>query len=253
MTAAPSKRTAVVTGGASGIGLAVAERLVEEGLAVALFDRNGEAAISAADKIAAPGPNAMGVAADVTDRAAIAAGLEQVHERLGPVTVLVNSAGLDGFDPFLKIAPETWDRLLAVNLTGTFNMCQLVLPDMVEAGWGRIVNISSSSTHSGQPFMAHYVSAKSGVNGLTKSLALEFAPKGITVNAIPPGFIDTPMLRAAEQKGLLGGTVEEHAARTPVRRAGTPQDIAAMCAFLVRDEAGYVTGQIIGVNGGRNT
>jgi NAD(P)-dependent dehydrogenase (short-subunit alcohol dehydrogenase family) len=101
--------------------------------------------------------------------------------------------------------------------------------------------------------MAHYVSAKSGVNGLTKSLALEFGPKGITVNAIPPGFIDTPMLRAAEQKGLLGGTVEEHAARTPVRRAGRPADIAAMCAFLVRDEAGYVTGQIIGVNGGRNT
>jgi NAD(P)-dependent dehydrogenase (short-subunit alcohol dehydrogenase family) len=101
--------------------------------------------------------------------------------------------------------------------------------------------------------MAHYVSAKSGVNGLTKSLALEFGPKGITVNAIPPGFIDTPMLRAAERKGLLGGTVEEHAARTPVRRAGRPEDIAAMCAFLVRDEAEYVTGQIIGVNGGRNT
>jgi NAD(P)-dependent dehydrogenase (short-subunit alcohol dehydrogenase family) len=101
--------------------------------------------------------------------------------------------------------------------------------------------------------MAHYVSAKSGVNGLTKSLALEFGPKGITVNAITPGFIDTPMLRAAERKGLLGGTVEEHASRTPVRRAGTPEDIAAMCVFLVGDEAGYVTGQIIGVNGGRNT
>jgi 2-hydroxycyclohexanecarboxyl-CoA dehydrogenase len=253
VTSAPARRTAIVTGGASGIGLAVAQRLAGDGLAVGLFDRNAEAVATTAEKLAASGPGVIGVAVDVTDRAAVGAGLAQVHERLGPVTVLVNSAGLDGFDPFLKIAPETWDRILAVNLTGTFNMCQLVLPDMVEAGWGRIVNISSSSTHGGQPFMAHYVSAKSGVNGLTKSLALEFGPKGITVNAVPPGFIDTPMLRAAEQKGLLGGTVEEHAARTPVRRAGRPEDIAATCAFLVRDEAGYITGQIIGVNGGRNT
>ena len=253
MTVAPTGRTAVVTGGASGIGQAVAERLAADGLSVALLDRNGEAAAAVVEKLAASGSKALAVVADVTDRAAIGAALTQVRQQLGPVTVLVNSAGLDGFGPFLKITPETWDRLLAVNLTGTFNMCQLVLPDMVEAGWGRIVNISSSSTHGGQPFMAHYVSAKSGVNGLTKSLALEFGPKGITVNAIPPGFIDTPMLRAAEQKGLLGGTVEEHAARTPVRRAGRPADIAAMCAFLVRDEAGYVTGQIIGVNGGRNT
>ncbi|HXP33868.1 MAG TPA: 3-oxoacyl-ACP reductase FabG [Acidimicrobiales bacterium] len=253
MTVVPTARTAIVTGGASGIGRAVAERLAGDGLSVALVDRNGGAAAAAAEKIAASGSRAMGVRADVTDRAAIAAGLAQVREQLGPVTVLVNSAGLDGFDAFLKITPEKWDRLLAVNLTGTFNMCQLVLPDMVEAGWGRIVNISSSSTHGGQSFMAHYVSSKSGVNGLTKSLALEFGPKGITVNAVTPGFIDTPMLRAAEQKGLLGGTVEEHEARTPVRRAGRPQDIAAMCAFLVRDEAGYVTGQIMGVNGGRNT
>jgi NAD(P)-dependent dehydrogenase (short-subunit alcohol dehydrogenase family) len=124
---------------------------------------------------------------------------------------------------------------------------------MVEAGWGRIVNISSSSTHSGQPFMAHYVAAKSAVNGLTKSLALEYGPSGITVNAIPPGFIDTPMLRSSERRDLLGGTVEDHIARTPVRRVGRPEDIAAACAFFVSEEAGYITGQILGVNGGRNT
>ncbi|HZU80146.1 MAG TPA: 3-oxoacyl-ACP reductase FabG [Acidimicrobiales bacterium] len=248
-----TRRTAVVTGGASGIGLAVAERLAADGHAVALFDRDGEAAVAAAGRIAATGAEAIGCAVDVTDRRGIESGLGEVREQFGPVTVLVNSAGLDGFDPFLKISTDTWDRIISVNLTGTFNMCQLVLPDMVEAGWGRIVNISSSSTHGGQPFMAHYVSAKSGVNGLTKSLALEFGPKGVTVNAIPPGFIDTPMLRAAEQKGLLGGTVEEHAERTPVRRAGRPEDIAATCAFLVREEAGYITGQIVGVNGGRNT
>jgi len=246
-------RTAVVTGGASGIGLAVAERLAADGHCVAVLDLDGEAAASVAAAIATSGGDAMGVGADVADRGAVGAALEEVRGRFGLVTVLVNAAGLDGFAPFLDITAESWDRLLAVNLTGTFTLCQLVLPDMVEAGWGRIVNISSSSTHGGQPYMAHYVAAKSGVNGLTKSLALEFAPKGITVNVIPPGFIDTPMLRAAERKGLLGGSVEEHAARTPVRRAGRPEDIAAACAFLVLDEAGYITGQVIGVNGGRNT
>jgi NAD(P)-dependent dehydrogenase (short-subunit alcohol dehydrogenase family) len=115
------------------------------------------------------------------------------------------------------------------------------------------VNISSSSTHSGQPLMTHYVASKSGVVGLTKALALEFGPKGITVNTIPPGFIDTPMTRRNEAKGLLGAGVEHHATQTPVRRAGLPSDIAAATAFLVSDEASYITGQIIGVNGGRNT
>ena len=140
-----------------------------------------------------------------------------------------------------------------MNLTGTFNCCQAVVPDMVEEGWGRIVNISSSSAHSGQQFMTHYVAAKAGVIGFTKSLALELGPKGITVNTIPPGFIDTPMLRGQERKGLLGEGVAHHEALTPVRRIGRPEDVAAMTSFLVRDEASYVTGQVLGVNGGRNT
>jgi len=131
-------------------------------------------------------------------------------------------------------------------------MIQAVLPDMLEAGWGRIVNISSSSTHSGAPYMAHYVAAKSAVNGLTKSLALEYGPSGITVNAVPPGFVDTPMLRKAAEDGYLGD-IEKTIAATPVRRMGKPEDIAAACAFLVSEEAGYITGQILGVNGGRNT
>ena len=123
---------------------------------------------------------------------------------------------------------------------------------MIEAGWGRIVNISSSSTHSGQPYMSPYVAAKSAVNGLTKSLALEYGPSGITVNAVPPGFIDTPMLRKSEERGFLD-TCSRASTRTPVRRIGRPEDIAAACAFLVSEEAGYITGQILGVNGGRNT
>lgn len=246
-------RTAIVTGGASGIGLAISERLAADGLAVAVFDRNGDAAGVAAEKIVAAGGVAVGLAVDVTDRAQIDAGVAEVRSRLSSATVLVNNAGIEGFAPFLKITEETWNQLLDVNLTGTFRCCQAVIPGMVEAGWGRIVNISSSSAQGGQPYMTHYVSSKAGMIGLTKALALEFGPKGITVNTIPPGFIDTPMLRAAEAKGRLGDGVDAHAERTPVRRAGRPEDIAAACAFLVRDEAGYITGQVIGVNGGRNT
>ena len=176
-----------------------------------------------------------------------------IREKFGPILVLVNAAGVEGFQKFLKMTFPEWSRVIDVNLNGVFHTIQAVLPDMVEAGWGRIVNISSSSTHSGQPFMAHYVAAKSAVNGLTKSLALEYGPAGITVNAVPPGLIDTPMLRSAESRHLLGGTVEDHINRTPVRRVGRPEDIAAACAFFASDEAGYTTGQILGVNGGRNT
>lgn len=248
-----SERVAIVTGGASGIGYAIAERLAADGCGVAVFDRDGEAGEAAAAKIVAAGGSAVAMTVDVTDRDAIASGLDEVVDRLGSPTVLVNSAGLDGFDRFLDITPEKWDRVIAVNLTGTFNCCQAVVPSMIEAGWGRIVNISSSSAQGGQPLMTHYVSAKAGVIGFTKALALELGPSGITVNTIPPGFIDTPMLRKSEAKGLLGQGVEHHAALTPVRRVGRPEDIAAMCAFLVRDEASYVTGQVLGVNGGRNT
>jgi NAD(P)-dependent dehydrogenase (short-subunit alcohol dehydrogenase family) len=253
VTTSTYERTAIVTGGGSGIGLAISERLAADGLAVAVLDRNGEAAEAAAAKIEASGGTAIGQAVDVTDRPGIDAAVADVRERLGHPTVLVNSAGLDGFDKFLDITIDGWNKILEVNLTGTFHCCQAVLPEMVEARWGRIVNISSSSAQGGQPFKAHYVSSKAAVIGLTKSLALEFGPKGITVNTIPPGFIDTPMLRATEEKGRLGESVEFHAARTPVRRVGRPEDIAAACSFLVREEAGYVTGQIIGVNGGRNT
>lgn len=233
-------KTAVVTGGASGIGRAVAERLRKDGLQVAVIDLS-------------PTEDEFGHIADVTDRAQVDTAVAAIREQFGPILVLVNAAGVEGFQKFSTMTFQQWSKVIDVNLNGVFHTTQAVLPDMVEAGWGRIVNISSSSTHSGQPFMAHYVAAKSAVNGLTKSLALEYGPRGITVNAVPPGFVDTPMLRSAESRHLLGGTVEDHINRTPVRRVGRPEDIAAACAFFVSDEASYITGQILGVNGGRNT
>ena len=231
-------RTAVVTGGGSGIGLAIVERLRKDGYRVAAIDLK-------------PPDTDLAFTADVTDRGQIDAALAGIRAEAGPITVLVNAAGLDGFKRFTHIEFADWQRLIDVNLNGVFHMIQAVLPDMLDAKWGRIVNISSSSTHSGAPFMSHYVAAKSAVNGLTKSLALEYGPEGITVNAVPPGFIDTPMLRSAEERGFTN--VEKTIAMTPVRRMGRPEDIAAACAFLVSEEAGYITGQILGVNGGRNT
>ena len=232
-------KTAVVTGGGSGIGRAVADRLRADGYHVATIDLN-------------PSDDEFAHTADVTDRAQVEAALAAIRAQLGPVTVLVNAAGLDGFKRFTDITFDEWQKVVDVNLNGVFHCIQAVLPDMVDAGWGRIVNISSSSTHSGTPYMSHYVAAKSAVNGLTKSLALEYGPAGITVNAVPPGFIDTPMLRNAEARGTIRD-VQATIDATPVRRMGKPEDIAAACAFLISDEAGYITGQILGVNGGRNT
>jgi 2-hydroxycyclohexanecarboxyl-CoA dehydrogenase len=232
-------KNAVVTGGGSGIGAAIANRLRADGYHVATIDLN-------------PSDADFAYTADVTDRAAVEAAVDAIRTQLGPVTILVNAAGLDGFKRFSDIDFETWQRVINVNLNGVFHCIQTVLPDMVEAGWGRIVNISSSSTHSGTAYMSHYVAAKSAVNGLTKSLALEYGPSGITVNAVPPGFIDTPMLRKAESRGFLGD-IDKTIEATPVRRIGKPEDIAAACSFLISEEAGYITGQILGVNGGRNT
>ncbi|ANE79850.1 short-chain dehydrogenase [Mycobacterium adipatum] len=232
-------KNAVVTGGGSGIGRAIADRLRADGYNVATLDLN-------------PSDTQNAFIANVTDRAAVDEALAGIRSQLGPISILVNAAGLDSFRRFSDTTFEQWQRVIDVNLNGTFHCIQAVLPDMVEAGWGRIVNISSSSTHSGQPFMAPYVAAKSAVNGLTKSLALEYGPMGITVNAVPPGFIDTPMLRKAEGRGFLGDT-DKQIEQTPVRRMGKPEDIAAACAFFISEEASYITGQILGVNGGRNT
>lgn len=249
----PVGKVAIVTGAASGIGLGIAQRLARDGAKVAILDLNGDVAGCEAAKLCAEGADAIAVEVDVSVREQVQSAVSDVRSGFGPVMILMNNAGVAGFQPFLRTTPEAWNHVLAVNLTGTFHCCEAVLPDMIATGWGRIVNISSSSTHGGQPLMTHYVASKSAVIGLTKSLALEFGPKGITVNTIPPGFIDTPMIRDAEAKGQLRNTIDFHATPTPVRPPGCPDDIAAACAFLVSDEASYITGQVIGVNGGRNT
>ena len=242
-------RVAVVTGGGSGMGRAICHHLARQGRRVAVLDINGDAADEVAKEVQNEGGTAMGARVDVSDRAAIDAALDEVRAAFGPIAIMVTSAGIEGFEDFLDIDATAWDRMIAVNLTGTFHCLQAVVPDMIETGWGRIVTISSSSAQSGTRRMSHYVASKGGVIALTKALALDLAPKGITVNTIPPGVIDTPMMRRPIESGAMA-SMDQVVARAPLGRAGTPDDIAVTCAFLCSEEAGYITGQQINVNGG---
>jgi NAD(P)-dependent dehydrogenase (short-subunit alcohol dehydrogenase family) len=232
--------------------LAISQRLAQDGASVAVFDVDYAGAERLVKQLQADGSSALAVKVDVSDRRQVDGAVREVRDKLGPIQVLVNCAGIEGFEPFQSITEASWDRIMAVNLKGTFNCTQAVVSDMIAAGWGRIINISSSSAQSGAAKMTHYAASKAGVIGFTKALALELGRAGITVNTIPPGSIDTPVLRRAAAAGHLGGAgVEQIAAAMPVGRAGTPEDIAAACAFLASGEAGYITGQVIGVNGGR--
>jgi 2-hydroxycyclohexanecarboxyl-CoA dehydrogenase len=242
-------RVAVVTGGASGIGLAIVRRLAADGASVALLDLDAGAADRAAAELRGEGMRVIGLGADVSDRAAVDKALEAARGQFGPIEIMVTSAGLSLNAPFLEITMEDWDRVLAVNLTGAFHCLQLAVPDMIAGGWGRIVTISSSSAQSGAPNMAHYVASKGGVIGLTKAFARELAGHGITVNTIPPTIVDTPMARKGEAEGNVP-SVDVMARMVPLGRAGTPEDIAGACSYLCSDDGAYVTGQIIGVNGG---
>jgi 2-hydroxycyclohexanecarboxyl-CoA dehydrogenase len=244
-----SGRVAVVTGAASGMGLGIARQLAADGNAVALLDLNGEGVRAAAAELSERGHTVAPFEVDVADRGTLEQVFTDARAGLGPVTILVTSAGIEAFDPALDITPEKWDRLLAVNLTGTFSCMQLAVADMAAAGWGRIVTISSSSAQSGAPNMAHYVASKGGVIGLTKAFAREFARNGITVNTIPPTIVDTPMARHAEGLGNVP-SIDQMGKMVPLGRAGTSEDIAAACCFLCSEGAGYITGQLIGVNGG---
>ncbi len=239
----------MVTGGGSGMGRAICRHLARQGHQVAVLDIDGEAADTVAKEVRADGGTARGARVDVSDRAAIDAALEEIRTAFGPIGIMVTSAGIEGFEDFLQIDAAAWDRMIAVNLTGTFQCLQAAVPDMIEARWGRIVTISSSSAQSGTRRMSHYVASKGGVIALTKAVALDLAPHGITVNTIPPGVIDTPMMRRPIESGAMA-SMEQVLARAPLGRAGTPDDIAAACAFLCSEDAGYITGQQINVNGG---
>jgi 2-hydroxycyclohexanecarboxyl-CoA dehydrogenase len=240
----------VVTGAASGIGLATAQRFARDGARVAVWDINGEGAKRAAADLVAAGGKAIAGRVDVSNRAQIDAGVERVHAELGPVQILVNNAGITDFCSFMDITEENWDRVMSINLKSMLLCTQAVLPDMLAAKWGRIINISSSSAQTGSARMTAYAASKGGVIAFTKALAQELAQTGITVNNIPPGFVDTPMLRGEGVAGM-GLSVEAVAARSPMGRAGRPENIAAACAFLASDDADYITGHTLSVNGGR--
>lgn len=249
MTTEVSPRVAVVTGGASGMGEASCHELGRRGYRVAVLDVDDQAAQRVTDDLRGRGVTALGVGVDVTDRIAVDDGLAKVRSQLGPVAALVTSAGVFGYSAFADITPQQWARIIEVNLTGTFHCCQAALPDMVDAGWGRIVMISSSSAQRGTPFAAHYAASKGAVITLTKSLAREYAGHGITVNNIPPSGIETPMQHQSQAAGHLPPN-EQIAANIPLGRLGTGADIAAAVGFLCSEEAGFITGQVLGVNGG---
>ncbi len=214
-----------------------------------MLDLDADAADRAADWIRPEGGRVTALQVDVADRAAVDGSLDRVRSELGPIEIVVTSAAVSSFVPFEEITLDDWARTIAVNLTGTFNCIQSAIPDMVAGGWGRIVTISSAAGQTGSLRQGHYSASKGGVIALTKTVALEYASRGITANTIPPFTVDTPMLRDAQESGYL--PKDEVLARViPAGRLGTGDDIGAACAFLCSDAASYITGQIIGVNGG---
>ena len=243
-------KNVIVTGAASGIGLATAQRFAREGSNIAIWDLNEEGAQRAAAELQASGVKALGSRVDVANRKSVDAAVEQFHAKIGQVNVLVNNAGITLFQPFMETTEEQWDRVMLINLKSMLVCTQAVLPDMLAAKWGRIVNVSSSSAQTGSARMTAYAASKGGVIGFTKALAQELAATGITVNNVPPGFIDTPMLRNEGVVGL-GVSVDAVAARSPMGRAGRPENMAAAIAFLASDDADYITGHTLSVNGGR--
>ncbi len=242
-------RVAVVTGGASGMGEAICHDLGARGHKVAVLDINGQAAQRVCGELREKGVDSLGAAVDVSDRVAVEEAFARVRTELGPVHILVTSAGMVDFCAFTDITVQTWNRLIDVNLTGTFHCAQVAVPDMLEAGWGRIVMISSSSAQRGSPGMAHYAASKGALLSLTRSLAREYGPAGITVNNIPPSAIETPMQHAGQAAGHLPPN-EQMAASVPLGHLGTADDIAAAVGFLCTEQAGFITGQTLGVNGG---
>jgi 3-oxoacyl-[acyl-carrier protein] reductase len=246
-----NQRTAIVTGAARGIGAAVAKRLAEDGFAVAVLDLDEASTGDTVKAIEAEGGRALGVGVDVSKADQVEAAVERVAAELGPPVVLVNNAGIIRDNMLFKMTADDWDAVMNVHLRGAFLMSRAVQKHMTEAKWGRIVNLSSTSAL-GNRGQANYSAAKAGMQGFTKTLAIELGKFGVTANAIAPGFIETDMTAATAAR--VGMDFEDFkaaaAAQIPVARTGRPEDIAVTVSFFAREEAGFVSGQVVYVAGG---
>jgi 2-hydroxycyclohexanecarboxyl-CoA dehydrogenase len=242
-------RVALVTGGGSGIGRSISLSIARAGASIGVLDVNRAGAEQTVASITGAGGHARALAADVAEAEAVRAAVAQLRTALGPVHILVNVAGIGGFVPLVEMSQSEWDRMIAVHLTGTFNCTRAVVPDMIAAGWGRVVNIASvAGLSGGGPGLSHYAAAKGGIIAFSKSLAHELGPSGITVNCIAPGLIDTPLIASSMVSDQIRSLTIQG---SPVRRIGVPDDIAAACAFLVSEESSFFTGQVMSPNGGR--
>jgi NAD(P)-dependent dehydrogenase (short-subunit alcohol dehydrogenase family) len=243
-------RNAIVTGGASGIGRAIGLRLAREGCNVAILDRDISAARRVAAEIAELGRRVLAVEVDVASFGDAETAADRVRRELGKVAILVNNAGHGEITPLVQMTEAQWDKMIAVHLKGTFNCTRAVIADMIDARWGRVVSISSVAGLRGAAGFVHYSAAKAGIAGFSKALALELGSSGITVNAIAPGLIDTPILKASSIRDETVAAIVRH---TPVGRIGAPDDIAACCSYIVSEEASFLTGQVLSPNGGMHT
>jgi 2-hydroxycyclohexanecarboxyl-CoA dehydrogenase len=239
-------QAAIVTGGGRGIGRGIALALAAEGADIAILDVDGAAAEAVAEEVRAAGRRALALEADVTDLARVEATTAEVAARLGRLDVLVNNAGWTPNEPFAGSAPETWQKILAINYLGTLNCTRAALAVMMPARRGRIVNIASDAARVGTPREAVYAGAKAAVIGFSKSLAAEVARHGITVNVVSPATVDTPLLRGM----LTPEQIDRREKANPMGRLGQPADVAAAVVFFASPRAGYVTGQVLSVNGG---
>ncbi|MGY1722677.1 3-oxoacyl-ACP reductase FabG [Blastococcus sp. SYSU DS0533] len=248
-TTAP--RVAIVTGGARGIGAATAQRLAQDGFAVAVLDLDEGSAKGTVEAIEAAGGRALAVGADVSDAAQVEAAVERIVAELGPPTVLVNNAGVLRDNMLFKMSESDWDIVMNVHLKGAFLMTRAAQKHMIDAKWGRIVNLSSTSAL-GNRGQANYSTAKAGLQGFTKTLAIELGKFGVTANAIAPGFIETEMTKAtADRIGIpFDDFIKGAASQIPVARTGKPEDIAHLVSFFVSEGAGFVSGQVVYAAGG---
>jgi 3-oxoacyl-[acyl-carrier protein] reductase len=239
-------RVAVVTGGSRGIGRGIAEAFGREGAKVAVvYKGSQQAADECVANINSGGATAKAYQCDVADLASVKACLEAVEKELGPVDILVNNAGVIQDGLFVRMAPEEWDKVISTNLGGTFNFCHIVATPMMRKRSGRIINISSVAADFVNRGQANYAASKGAVNSFTRALASELASRGVTVNAIAPGFIETDM--SAQVRNMAGDAIQK---MIPMKRFGTPEDIAKVAVFLAGPESGYITGQVITVDGG---